>query len=108
MSGSSRRPEAGSDYGPFLGAQTGRDGAEAVLKALELDTTGFERFIIGAADTVMSRSNAELVAEVFSEVPVARDLGNMTRWCRSTKFAACSDTARSTPVVDPPIDPFNG
>ena len=75
MSGSSRRPVAGSDYGPFLGAQTGRDGAEAVLKALELDTTGFDRFIIGAADTVMSRSNAELVAEVFSEAPVARDLG---------------------------------
>jgi hypothetical protein len=46
-----------------------------VLKALELDITGFDRFIIAAADTVMSRSNAELVAEVFSEAPVARDLG---------------------------------
>jgi hypothetical protein len=46
-----------------------------VLKALELDTTGFDRFIIAAADTVMSRSNAKLVAEVFSEAPVARDLG---------------------------------
>ena len=46
-----------------------------MLKALELDTTGFDRFIIVAADTVMSRSNAELVAEVFSEAPVARDLG---------------------------------
>jgi len=30
----------------------GRDGAQAVLKALELDTTGFDRFIIAAADTV--------------------------------------------------------
>jgi nucleoside-diphosphate-sugar epimerase len=53
----------------------GRDGAQAVLKALELDTTGFDRFIIAAADTVMSRSNAELVAEVFPDVPVTRDLG---------------------------------
>jgi len=53
----------------------GRDGAQAVLKALELDSTGFDRFIIAAADTVMSRPNAELVAEVFPEVPVTRELG---------------------------------
>jgi hypothetical protein len=46
-----------------------------VLQAIELYTTGFDRFIIAAADTVMSRSNAELVAQVFSEAPVARDLG---------------------------------
>jgi nucleoside-diphosphate-sugar epimerase len=53
----------------------GRDGAQAVLKALELDATGFDRFIIAAADTVMSRSNAELVAEVFPGVTVTGDLG---------------------------------
>jgi len=53
----------------------GRDGAQAVLKALEVDTRGFDRFIIAAADTVMSRPNAELVAEVFPGVTVARELG---------------------------------
>ena len=53
----------------------GRDGAQAVLRALELDAPGFDRFIIAAADTVMSRSNAELVAEVFPEVTVTGDLG---------------------------------
>ena len=53
----------------------GRDGAQAVLKALELDTTGFDRFIIAAADTVMSRSNADLVAEVFPGIPLTRELG---------------------------------
>jgi nucleoside-diphosphate-sugar epimerase len=53
----------------------GRDGAQAVLKALELNTSGFDRFIIAAADTVMSRSNAELVAEVFPGVRLTRDLG---------------------------------
>lgn len=53
----------------------GRDGAQAVLKALELDATGFDRFIIAAADTVMSRSNADLVAEIFPGVPVTRELG---------------------------------
>ena len=53
----------------------GRDGAQAVQRALELDTTGFDRFIIAAADTVMSRPNSELVAEVFPDVPVTRELG---------------------------------
>jgi len=53
----------------------GRDGAQAVLKALQLKTTGFDRFIIAAADTVMSRPNAELVEEVFPGVSVHGDIG---------------------------------
>ncbi|WP_158864709.1 NAD-dependent epimerase/dehydratase family protein [Leifsonia sp. AG29] len=52
-----------------------RDGAQAVQRALEWDATGFDRFIIAAADTVMSRPNAELVAEVFPGVPLKGDLG---------------------------------
>lgn len=52
-----------------------RDGAQAVERALERARPGFETFIIAAADSVMSRSNAELVAEVFPGVPVTRDLG---------------------------------
>ena len=51
-----------------------RDGAQAVELALEAPA-GFDRFIIAAADTVMSRPNAELVAEVFPDVPVADELG---------------------------------
>lgn len=53
----------------------GRDGAQAILRALEWDTTGFDRFIIAAADTVMSRPNDELVAEVFPGVPLKGELG---------------------------------
>ena len=53
----------------------GRDGAQAVVRALEANRPGFETYIIAASDTVMSRPNAELVAEVFPDVPVARDLG---------------------------------
>lgn len=57
----------------------GRDGAEAVRLALEHDAPGFDRFIIAAADTVMSRDNTELVAEVFPDVPVRGDIsGNGT------------------------------
>jgi UDP-glucose 4-epimerase len=52
-----------------------RDGAQAIRRALEWDTTGFDRFIIAAADTVMSRPNDELVAEVFPGVPLKRELG---------------------------------
>jgi len=52
-----------------------RDGAQAILRALEWDTTGFDRFIIAAADTVMTRPNAELVAEVFPSVPLKGELG---------------------------------
>ncbi|QHC57946.1 NAD(P)-dependent oxidoreductase [Rathayibacter sp. VKM Ac-2760] len=53
----------------------GRDGAQAVEKALQHGTPGFDRFIIAAADTVMTRPNAELVAEVFPGVELHGDLG---------------------------------
>lgn len=45
-----------------------RDGAQAVQRALEVAPPGFETYIIAAADTVMSRPNAELVSEVFPGV----------------------------------------
>jgi nucleoside-diphosphate-sugar epimerase len=52
-----------------------RDGAQAVQRALEVAPPGFEAYIIAAADTVMSRPNAELVAEVFPDAPHRRELG---------------------------------
>lgn len=52
-----------------------RDGAQAVLRALELESVGFDRFIIAAADTVSDRPNAELLAAVFPDVPVTREVG---------------------------------
>ncbi|MEO8262817.1 MAG: NAD(P)-dependent oxidoreductase [Pseudolysinimonas sp.] len=53
----------------------GRDGAQAVVKALQANRPGFDAFLIAAADTVMSRPNAELVAEVFPGVEVRGELG---------------------------------
>ena len=53
----------------------GRDGAQAVLRALENASPGFETFIIAAADTVMSRSSADLAAEVFPSVALNMDVG---------------------------------
>ncbi|HZG92318.1 MAG TPA: NAD(P)-dependent oxidoreductase [Pseudonocardia sp.] len=52
-----------------------RDGAQAVRKALELEATGAEVFIIANADTVMQRSSAALMAEVFPDVEVRGELG---------------------------------
>ncbi|MEA2518629.1 MAG: hypothetical protein QOF49_709 [Chloroflexota bacterium] len=51
-----------------------RDGAQAVRRALEHDAVGMDVFIIANADTVMSRSSAELVAEVFPAVEVRKGL----------------------------------
>ncbi|PYI67692.1 UDP-glucose 4-epimerase [Arthrobacter livingstonensis] len=53
----------------------GRDGAQAVARALEHVQTGFEAFIIANADTVMRRSSASLAAEVFPQVKVRKELG---------------------------------
>jgi nucleoside-diphosphate-sugar epimerase len=53
-----------------------RDGAQAVRRALEHDSTGTDVFIIANADTVMSRPNDELLAEVFPGVRVTRPVGS--------------------------------
>jgi nucleoside-diphosphate-sugar epimerase len=53
----------------------GRDGAQAVARALEYSKPGFEAFIIANEDTVMTRSSASLAAEVFPNVKVTRELG---------------------------------
>ena len=51
-----------------------RDGGQAVRLALEHQARGMDVFVIANADTVMSRSSAELVAEVFPGVPVRKEL----------------------------------
>ena len=51
-----------------------RDVAAAVRAALEADTTGAEVCIVAAADTVMTRDSADLMAEVFPDVPLRREV----------------------------------
>jgi UDP-glucose 4-epimerase len=53
----------------------GRDAAQAVRRALLHGAVGADVFIIASPDTVMTRPNAELVAECFPEVPRRRELG---------------------------------
>ena len=79
---------APSDYARFPGFQAdarlrkwnlwgyvdARDVAAAVRGALEADTTGAEVCIVAAADTVMTRDSADLMAEVFPDVPLRREL----------------------------------
>ena len=52
-----------------------RDAAQAIRKSIEAPIKGAEVFIIANEDTVMSRPNAELLAEVFPGVPVKRPFG---------------------------------
>ncbi|MGC4815038.1 NAD-dependent epimerase/dehydratase family protein [Micromonospora sp. DT228] len=52
-----------------------RDGAQAVERALAHDRPGADVFIIAGVDTVMSRSSASLLAEVYPGVEVRKELG---------------------------------
>jgi UDP-glucose 4-epimerase len=81
------RPE---DYAAFADFQTdaslrkwnlwgyidARDGAQAIRLALESDLTGCEIFVIANADTVMERSNTQLLAECFPDIEVRGEIGS--------------------------------
>jgi len=62
-----------------------RDAANAIRLALETSRGGYDVFNIFAADTVMSRPNAELVAEVFPAVEVRGELGVNTSLTSTAK-----------------------
>ncbi len=68
--------DAGARKWNLWGYIDARDGAQSVRLALEVDLVGREIFIIAAADTVMSRPNAELVAEVFPGVGITGSVGD--------------------------------
>jgi nucleoside-diphosphate-sugar epimerase len=50
----------------------GRDGAQAVRRAMESSLTGFDTFIIANSDTVMRAPSAELADRYFPDVPRTR------------------------------------
>jgi nucleoside-diphosphate-sugar epimerase len=52
-----------------------RDGGQAVQRALDHQARGVDIFIIANADTVMSRSSADLAAEVYPGVEIRKELG---------------------------------
>lgn len=51
-----------------------RDVAQAARLALTAEVQGAEPFLIAAGDTCMTRPSAELMAEVYPEVPMPRDV----------------------------------
>ncbi len=51
-----------------------RDCALAVEKSLHADFVGADNFIIANADTVMQRASAELMGEVFPNVPIKGEI----------------------------------
>ncbi len=66
-----------------------RDAAAACRNALKADLSGSHNLIIAAADTVMTRPSADLLAEVFPTVELTREVGEF-----ETLLAI--DTARRT------------
>jgi nucleoside-diphosphate-sugar epimerase len=52
-----------------------RDVAQGARLALEVGPAGAEVFILAAADTVMNRPSAELLAEVFPGVALRKEIG---------------------------------
>ena len=52
-----------------------RDAAQAIRKGLEAPFKGFHAFLIANADTVMSRPNAELIAQAYPGVPLKKEVG---------------------------------
>lgn len=51
-----------------------RDGAQAVLRALETAKPGFETYVIANADTTVDTPSAELMATYFPDVELTREL----------------------------------
>ncbi|HET7397025.1 MAG TPA: NAD(P)-dependent oxidoreductase [Intrasporangium sp.] len=54
----------------------GRDGAQAVERALAHDKTGFDCFVIASPDTVMTIPNGELLDRFFPDVPRRGTIGD--------------------------------
>lgn len=52
-----------------------RDGAQAVLRAVEAGLPGLEVYVIANADSVMSRSTTSLAEEVFPDVERRKEFG---------------------------------
>ena len=52
-----------------------RDVAQAIRKSLESTIKGAEVFAISSDDTTMAKSDSELLADAFPDVPVKRQLG---------------------------------
>jgi nucleoside-diphosphate-sugar epimerase len=53
-----------------------RDVAQACRLALDAQLDGAEVFVVAAGDTVMTRPNADLMAEVYPAVELRRELGD--------------------------------
>ena len=62
-----------------------RDGAQAVQRALDASPPGFERFIIAAADTVMSRPTPSSSPRCSPASSSATAWATTRRCCRSTR-----------------------
>jgi nucleoside-diphosphate-sugar epimerase len=59
----------------FWGYIDSRDVGQACLLSLQSDLKGADNFIIAANDTVMEKSNTELLNEVFPNINIKKEVG---------------------------------
>ncbi len=52
-----------------------RDCAQAISLALNSNLVGFHKFVVAADDTAMTKTNAELIAQYYPDVPLKADVG---------------------------------
>ena len=62
-----------------------RDGATAVVRALDYEQPGFDNFVIANADSVMSRPSTELMAEYFPGTNFRRPVEGTQSLCSTDK-----------------------
>ena len=74
-----------------------RDTAMACRPALEAPAKGSVRYIIAAADTVMDRPSAELLAKVFPGVTLTRAVGEFGTLLAIDRAGPRWASSRSTP-----------
>lgn len=67
--------DARSRHWNLWGYVDARDVAAACRQALTAPVTGAQSFVIAAADTIMNRPSADLLAEVFPGVRLTREIG---------------------------------
>ena len=74
-------------------------------KALKVDFTGADHFIIANSDTVMETGSADLMRQVYPGVPLRKELTGAEPCFRSIRPVVSSATSRNTLGASPRKSP---
>ena len=83
-----------------------RDGAQAVIRALDYQTPGFDSFVIANSDSVMSRPSADLMAEFFPDTEFRSPVDGTQSLISTEKATPCARLDAATLVARPRTEPL--